>query len=351
MQRARLSIAPAVLLALIVVGCNSQTTEHVLNGRAPADAGKTPSVQAAFDRESYAPGNRAVLRIFNRARSVRLQILQSGPEFVRTTDEMTMNGIGVTRPVTVGGVRRGRKVSVRIGPWPSGLYFARLTAPDGRIGFAPFVVRPSRLGRHRAAVVMPTLTWQAYNLRDGNRDGIGDSWYACPGKRAKDCPTGNAVRLGRPFLNRGVPSRFRSYDLPFLHWLSWSGREVDFLAQRDIERAKNASRLARTYDLIVFPGHHEYVTEREYDLIERYRELGGNLMFLSANNFFTQVIREKSQLIRKKKMWRRAGPARGGADRRPVSGQRRWQHPPTALDSSSRSRRSVDLRRHGLAPR
>ena len=128
-QRARLSLPPAVLLALIVVGCNSQTTEHVLDGRAPTDTGKTPSVQAAFERESYAPGNQAILRIFNRARSVRLQILQSGPELVWTTDEMTMNGIGVTRPVTVAGVRRGRRVSGRIGPRPSGLYFARLTAP------------------------------------------------------------------------------------------------------------------------------------------------------------------------------------------------------------------------------
>ncbi len=260
-------------------------------------------MQAAFVRESYAPGSRAVLRFFNSARTLRLQILQSGPELGRTTDHLTMNGVGVTRPRTVGGVRRGRRVAVRIGPWPSGLYFARLEAADGRIGFAPFVVRPSRLGKHRVAVVMPTLTWQAYNLRDGNRDGIGDSWYACPGKRAKNCPTRNTVRLGRPFLNRGVPSRFRVYDLPFLQWLSRTGRRVDYLAQRDIERAKNAAKLARAYDLIVFPGHHEYVTEREYGLVEGYRDLGGNLMFLSANNFFWQVVR-RGNVIFKTQQWR-----------------------------------------------
>ena len=83
---------------------------------------------------------------------------------------------------------------------------------------------------------MPTLTWQAYNLRDGNRDGIGDSWYACHHMRPEDCPTGNKVRLARPFLNRGVPSHFRSYDLPFLQWPSRNGRKVDYLAQRDLER-------------------------------------------------------------------------------------------------------------------
>jgi hypothetical protein len=302
-QRARLSLLPSVLLALITLGCGSQTSKPALDGRAPADAGQTPSVQAAFVRESYSPGSRAVLRFFNSARSLRLQILQSGPELVRTTDHMTMNGVGVTRPRTVGGISRGRRVAVRIGPWPSGLYFARLEAADGRIGFAPFVVRPSRLGKHRTAVVLPTLTWQAYNLRDGNRDGVGDSWYACPGKRIKGCPTRNTVRLGRPFLNRGVPSRFRVYDLPFLQWLSRTGRRVDYLAQQDIERAKNAAKLARAYDLIVFPGHHEYVTQREYRLVEGYRNLGGNLMFLSANNFFWQVVR-RGNVIKKTQQWR-----------------------------------------------
>ena len=224
-QRARLSLLPAVLLALVVVGCDSQAPEHVLDGRAPADAGRhTFRAGGLRPRELRAgqPSCAAVLQQRSHLASADPPI---GPEVGRTTDHLTMNGVGVTRPRTVGGVRRGRRVAIRIGPWPSGLYFARLEAADGRIGFAPFVVRPSRLGKHHVAVVMPTLTWQAYNLRDGNRDGVGDSWYACPGKRVKDCPTRNTVRLGRPFLNRGVPSRFRVYDLPFLQWLSRTGRE------------------------------------------------------------------------------------------------------------------------------
>lgn len=84
------------------------------------------------------------------------------------------------------------------------------------------------------------------------------------------------VRLARPFLNRGVPSDFRRYDLPFLEWLARTGRDVDVLAQADVE-ASSARELARAYDLIVSPGHHEYVTTREYDAIEGCRDLGGNL--------------------------------------------------------------------------
>ena len=76
----------------------------------------------------------------------------------------------------------------------------------GRVGFAPFVVRPRRLGVHRVAVVLPTLTWQAYNLRDDDGDGK---------RRLRGTATGSrhTVRLGRPFLNRGVPYNFRRYDL------------------------------------------------------------------------------------------------------------------------------------------
>jgi hypothetical protein len=51
---------------------------------------------------------------------------------------------------------------VRIGRWESGLYGARLTA-SRMVGFAPFVLRPSRLGEHGVAVIQPTNTWQAYN--------------------------------------------------------------------------------------------------------------------------------------------------------------------------------------------
>ena len=49
--------------------------------------------------------------------------------------------------------------------------------------------------------------------------------------------------------------------------------------------------LRAAYDLIVFPGHTEYVTSRLYDLITVYRDLGGRLIFLSANNFFRHVKR------------------------------------------------------------
>ncbi|MGH3137143.1 MAG: N,N-dimethylformamidase beta subunit family domain-containing protein [Gaiellaceae bacterium] len=267
-------------------------------GRAPTRAELLPSVEAAFERESYAPGETARLVISNRAHGLRLQVFHSGPERLVTRSNSTMNGVPVTPKVAIGSSDGRRLVDVKIGRWSSGLYFARLRAHDGRVGFAPFVVRPRRLGEHGVAIVLPTLTWQAYNLRDEDGDGKGDSWYA-------DWKT-KTVRLGRAYLSRGVPYNFRRYDLPFLHWLARTGKGVDVLAQSDLESAPSPGALAAAYDLIVFPGHHEYVTTREYDLVESYRNLGGNLMFLAANNFFWQVVK-RGNLMTKTELWRDLG--------------------------------------------
>ena len=185
-----------------------------------------------------------------------------------------------------------------LGPWPSGVYFARLTAPDGRVGYAPFVLRPERLGLNRVAVVLPTSTWQAYNFYDDDGDGWGNTWYA-------GAPN-TTVKLGRPFLRRGVIPFYRRYDLGFLHWLAWTGKAVDYLADSDLAAVPTGDDLAIAYDLVVFPGHTEYVTEHLFDVVERYRDVGGNLAFLSANNLFWRVVDDRGTL-RRVGLWRHLG--------------------------------------------
>ena len=173
-----------------------------VEGRAPTYSQLTPAVEAAFVQESYAPETTATLVVSNRARGLRLQIFRSGPERVGTYGDVTMNGVPVTPRLPIGSSPRVG-VPVRIGAWPSGLYFARLRAADGRVGFAPFVVRPRRLGEHRVAIVLPTLTWQAYNLRDENGDGRGDSWYA-------------DSRTSHGSARAAVPQPWRAHRLPAL---------------------------------------------------------------------------------------------------------------------------------------
>ena len=166
---------------------------------------------------------------------------------------------------------------------------------DGRVGFAPFVVRPPT-GGARVAVVLPTLTWQAYNLRDDDGDGRGDTWYASWKVRT--------ARLA-PYLNRGVPNHFRRYDLP-VPSLARERTATSTCSPTPTSSRAGCRHLEQAYDLIVFPGHHEYVTKREYDLVEGYRNLGGNLAFLSANNFFWGVVK-RGRSIEKTKQWRDLG--------------------------------------------
>lgn len=171
----------------------------------------------------------------------------------------------------------------------------------GRRSYAPVVLRPKQLGLHRVAIVLPTYTWQAYNFRDRDGDGYGDTWYAgfAPG-----------ATLGRAYLGRGLPPFFRAYDLSFLLWLARSehtggGRDVEFLGDADLDRM-SFDALSRSYDLLVFPGHHEYVTRHEYLLVRTFRDRGGNLIFLSANNFFCRVDR-RGTTLRRIKPWREFG--------------------------------------------
>ena len=144
---------------------------------------------------------------------------------------------------------------------------------------------------------MPTNTWQTYNFYDRDGDGWGDTWYAGGSP---------PVDLTRPYRDRGVPPRFKTYDRAFLRWLARTGRTPDFASDDDLESFATGDDLRARYDLIVFPGHSEYMTTHAYDVIERYRDLGGRLVFLSANNFFWKVESDGSTL-RRVKQWRDLG--------------------------------------------
>ena len=257
-----------------------------------------PKITAFFTQESYGPGDRAKLVVPDKAPAVTVQIFRAGGESIETVPNDVMLGTPVTQPAAVGSVDGRRTLSIRIGTWPSGVYFAQLSAPGSRIGYAPFILRPKHLGEHRMAVVLPTQTWQAYNFRDDNGDGHPDTWYAGWKKLQ--------ARLIRPFLNRGVPPHWKQYDAPFVRWLTSTHRDVDFLSDAELRHVRDGKVLAAAYSLIVFSGHHEYVTTHEYDVVTQYRNLGGNLAFLAANNFFWKIT-IKHNVMTRVGQWRDLG--------------------------------------------
>jgi N,N-dimethylformamidase beta subunit-like protein len=259
----------------------------------PSQAGTEPLL-AGFQARSYAPGQVADLAITGSGTSrATLQLFLAGSSGSTATlpDGMPDGWDNVTfgKPVTLpqqvqrpAGASRWL-VHVQLGSdWPSGDYVARLTWP-GHTDYAPFILRPTRLGTEPVLVVEPTNTWHAYDVVDG------DSWYLTPKVHVIDLThpfAGYSVRGAR--VPTGLPEQFWRFDLGFLRWYWRSGYRADFVSDDDLERVASAGQLRR-YRLIVFAGHEEYVTSHTYDVITRYRDHGGNLAFLAANNFFYKV--------------------------------------------------------------
>jgi hypothetical protein len=331
------TIPPRTYLVRLLVGGASYGAAVPTRGRQTGPVVRVQGVDAAFERDSYRAGSVARLRVSTDAAELTVQLFRAGPEFVPKPAQPALTGLPVGDPIEMPWRWRSQShtVAVPIGDVPSGFCFAKLTAADGRVGFAPVVVRPRILGADaHVAVVLPTYTWQAYNFEDADGNGWGDTWYVGP----PAAPITLRAALHRPFLDRGVPPHFAEYDEDFLHWLAWGSHDVDFLSDSDLERFASGGQLARLYRLIVFAGHEEYVTGRAYRLVRRFRNLGGNLMFLSSDNFYWRVVR------------------RGGAIRRTVS-SRALGRPEAALigaqfvaNDGGRRQGPYVVRRAGAAP-
>ena len=279
----------------------------VLGGKRPPSIAKQEApvvrvlgVEAVFLRRSYLPGEPMELRILADAGALTLQFLHCGAEYTSSERNDEMVGVPKGDPVPIdwtGKRSAPATITVQTGAWPTGLYTAQLTTDDGRVGFAPFVLRAATPGLQRQLVVLPTNTWQAYNMYDRDGDGWGDTWYA----------GGNPpVELDRPYRDRGVPPRFKAYDRAILRWLLRSGKVPDMVADDDLEAFGSGDELRALYDLVVFPGHSEYMTGHAYDVVERFRDLGGRLIFLSANNFFWRVDKQGTKMTRVR-LWRTEG--------------------------------------------
>lgn len=165
---------------------------------------------------------------------------------------------------------------------PPGLHHIVVTDRAGDVFRAPLVVRsPRRLDRprpHTALVVWPYLTWRAYSAYDADLNGIPDSWYQFWRQRR--------VTLKGPILRDGVEDDHMA-ALPFSRWLCSHSVRTQHVT--DVELGRLSPAVLKRYAAVVFPGHTEYYEPATYDLLRRYRDGGGNLVFLQANPFYRQV--------------------------------------------------------------
>ncbi|MEV0454673.1 N,N-dimethylformamidase beta subunit family domain-containing protein [Catellatospora methionotrophica] len=178
--------------------------------------------------------------------------------------------------------------------WVSGHYLAVLTTVTGWRSYVPFVVREDGR-RAQLCVVVPTTTYQAYNLwpKDNRK---GKSLYygyaltaataTAPATRQLD-PTARAVEVSfdRPYNNAGMASNME-LDWTFATWAEEAGYDLVFVTSQDL----HAGRVDPTrYAALVFPGHDEYWSREMRRYATAAVTAGTSLVFLSANNVYWHV--------------------------------------------------------------
>ncbi|MGD9485097.1 N,N-dimethylformamidase beta subunit family domain-containing protein [Streptomyces sp. TRM70308] len=169
--------------------------------------------------------------------------------------------------------------------WGGGAHVAVLTTDDGHRSHIPFTVRDTRAAD--LLLVIPDVTWQAYNLfpEDGR---TGASLYHAwdgAGRLLGEEEAAVTVSFDRPYAGAGLPLHVgHSYD--FIRWAERYGYDLAYAEARDL----HAGRVDPTrYRGVVFAGHDEYWTAPMRRCVERARDCGTALVFLSANTMYWQV--------------------------------------------------------------
>jgi hypothetical protein len=169
------------------------------------------------------------------------------------------------------------------GPWPSGVYLARLTAgASGRQAYVVFAVRDDT---RRAALLFQSsvTTFAAYNNWGGR------SLYAFNSAGAP----ARMVSFDRPYAMNpyGVPldgagDFLRRFEYNAVRWLEREGYDVAYAT--DVDTHRHADLLPR-HRVFLSVGHDEYWTWEMRDHVEAARDHGTHLAFLGANASFWQI--------------------------------------------------------------
>ncbi|GAA3736501.1 hypothetical protein GCM10022225_19040 [Plantactinospora mayteni] len=169
--------------------------------------------------------------------------------------------------------------------WVSGLYLALLTNAEGWCHWVPFVVRdPAR--RTAGLVILPTSTYQAYNLWPGDGRTGANLYYGYDESR-KLVTTRRALAVShdRPYHAHGLPHHIGD-EIGFIRWSEQNGDDVSYATSEDLDTGRiNPSQ----YRAVIFSGHDEYWTIAMRRAVAAARDNGTSLVFLSSNNCYWRV--------------------------------------------------------------
>jgi N,N-dimethylformamidase beta subunit-like protein len=213
------------------------------------------------------------------------------------------------------------------GPWTTGVYLARLTAPGGEQSFIVFVVRDDDA---QAPIVFQSsvLTFAAYNNWGGK------SLYAFNSGNAP----ARKVSLDRPYATNpygvrldGAGDFLRRWEYNAVRFLEREGYDVTYVTdvdthERDLVRLKPPATIGPR--VFVSVGHDEYWSWEMRSRLEAARDRGVHLAFLGADAGYWQTRFESN--------------AAGEPDRRVVAyKEAAGDQDPLAIDGDPRNDRYV----------
>lgn len=159
--------------------------------------------------------------------------------------------------------------------WSVGAHVAVLTTADGRHrSHIPFTVRDDRPAD--LLLVLPDITWQVHNRYPWDEGGQ-------PLDGAEEAAT--TVSFDRPYAGAGLPP-YAGHAYDVIRWAERYGYDLAYADAVDL----HAGRVDPTrYRGMVFPGPDVYWSQAMRDTVERAREYGTSLVFLSARTMYGQV--------------------------------------------------------------
>ncbi|MEV5465562.1 N,N-dimethylformamidase beta subunit family domain-containing protein [Streptomyces griseoincarnatus] len=200
--------------------------------------------------------------------------------------------------------------------WSTGAYVAELATEDGRHrAHVPFTVRDDRPAD--LLLVLPDLTWQAYNAYPAADGRTGASLAPAHEEDEADDPV-TTVTFDRPYAGDGLPPHAgHAYDV--IRWAERYGFDLAHATARDLHAGRVDPARHRG---LVFPGRDEYWTAEMRTAVERAREHGTSLVFLSARTLHRQI---------------ELAPSPSGADGLLTCGRRRGRSGPALWRENDRA--------------
>jgi len=260
--------------------------EDIASGIMSASATE-PNIEVYTDKKGYLPGETIHFHVSTTAATYSIEIRKE--EWKRGVIAKVTNLPGVYYPAPPHEDRpwaTGAKWPVSYSwvvpdEWENGSYLAMLRTTSGGYTYTyhPFIVRTRVPGsRSKVAFVMNYNTRHAYNQWGGK-----SLYYTGV---PEDTHRAVAVSFLRPF--HASSGRGNNY------WGQWEvssqlqadGFDPEFITEWDI--CSNPAIL-RAYDVLVFAGHHEYISRNTYDALEAHHHRGGHLAFFSGNDIYYQV--------------------------------------------------------------